>query len=238
MNNGFINIHRKILDNPIAKKPHWAWLWVYILLRANWKETEIIWNGELRKIEKGSFITGRNSLAKDIGIPPSTIEDILKYLETQHQIRQQKNNKYRVITVLNWEKYQNSDNKSDNQPTSSRHLADTDNNINKDNKDNKDTSEVPSQDIVSIIDSFKEVNQSAGKWYKNITQREAIKRLIKAQTLEKVIGVIKILPKTNTMPYIPTITTPLQLEEKWSQLESALIKKKNEQLSKQPLIII
>lgn len=137
MNNGFINIHRKILDNPISKKPHWAWLWVYLLLRANWEETEIIWNGQITKISKGSFITGRNSLAKDIGIPPSTVEDILKYLETQQQIRQQKNNKYRVITILNWEKYQKSDIKSDNKATTSRQLADTDNNINKNNNINK-----------------------------------------------------------------------------------------------------
>lgn len=137
MNNGFINIHRKILDNPISKKPHWAWLWIYLLLRANWDDTSIIWNGELRKISKGSFVTGRNSLSKQTGIPASTIEDILKYLETQQQIRQEKNNKYRVITIVNWERYQKSDSKSNNKATTKQQLADTDNNINKDNKENK-----------------------------------------------------------------------------------------------------
>jgi hypothetical protein len=138
MNNGFINIHRKMLNNPISKKPAWAWLWIYLLLRANWSETEIIWNGKTQKISKGSLITGRNSLSIETGIPRSTIEDILKYLETQHQIRQQKNNKYRVITIVNWEKYQKPDIKSDNKATSSRHLADTDNNNNKNNKNKKE----------------------------------------------------------------------------------------------------
>lgn len=158
MNNGFINIHRKILDNPISKKPHWAWLWIYLLLRANWDDTSIIWNGELRKISKGSFVTGRNSLSKQTGIPASTIEDILKYLETQQQIRQEKNNKYRVITIVNWERYQKSDSKSNNKATTKQQLADTDNNINKDNKENKRAEasisyldSVPKEEIAILI---------------------------------------------------------------------------------------
>lgn len=90
------------------------------------------------------------------------------------------------------------------------------------------TSDVPSQDIVSVIDSFKEVNQAYKKWYGNITQRNAVERLIENQTLEKVLRVIKLLVQTNMIPYMPSITTPIQLEDKWSQLESALIRKKQE----------
>jgi phage replication O-like protein O len=101
----------------------------------------------------------------------------------------------------------------------------------------KETSDVPSPDIVSVIDSFKEVNQSYGKWYGNTTQRDAIARLIKTQTLEKVLSVIRILPQTNKIPYITTITTPLQLEEKWSTLESQLIKKKMESIKSKPNVI-
>lgn len=99
------------------------------------------------------------------------------------------------------------------------------------------TSDVPSQDIVSVIDSFKEINQAFSKWYKNTTQRESITRLIKNQSLEKVLKVIKLLPQTNVIPYMPTITTPVQLEDKWSQLESALIKKKNEMEVKKSNVI-
>ena len=44
-----------------------------------------------------------------------------------------------------------------------------------------------------------------------------------AEKLSKVIG---LLPKTNKMAYMPTITTPVQLEDKWASLESNLIKKK------------
>jgi len=238
MNNGYINIHRKILDNPISKKPHWAWLWVYLLLRANWEEKEIIWNSKKLKLGKGSFVTGRLSLAKETGIPASTIERVLNYLESEHQIEQQKNNKYRVITIVNWDKYQMMDNKKNSQRTTSGQLADTDKNINNIKNIKKHTCDVPSQDIILVIDSFKDINQAFGRWYSNTTQREAIARLIKNQTLEKVLKVLELIPKTNTMAYLPTITTPVQLEEKWSQLEAGLRRKKDEVLSKKPIVHI
>jgi DNA-binding MarR family transcriptional regulator len=106
-------------------------------------------------------------------------------------------------------------------------ISNTDNPTNTDKKVIHN-SDVPSQEIVSIIDSFKEVNQSAGKWYGNTTQRDAIKRLITTHSLERVLKVIKLLKQTNLIPYMPSIATPVQLEDKWSQLETALIRKKNE----------
>ena len=38
---GFIHLHRKILDNPLFKDKPAAWfkIWIYILLRANWRES-------------------------------------------------------------------------------------------------------------------------------------------------------------------------------------------------------
>lgn len=125
VNSGWILVHRKLLENPICKKPHWGWLWVVLLLKANHDGAEFIWNGELMKLEKGQFVTGRKTLSMETGIPESTIEDILKYLERQQQIRQQKTTKYRVITILNWEKYQNPDRKSNNRATTKQQQSDT-----------------------------------------------------------------------------------------------------------------
>jgi phage replication O-like protein O len=102
----------------------------------------------------------------------------------------------------------------------------------------KEICEHSSQDVVDVINAFNLVNPSYGKWYENKTQREAIKRLITTQTLNKLLKVIQLLTKTNKLPYFPTITTPLQLEDKWAQLESALSKKKNELQDKKPKIII
>lgn len=78
--------------------------------------------------------------------------------------------------------------------------------------------------VVSLIDAFRSVNPSASKWFANTTQRAASSRLIETHGIDKVLRVVKIIPQTNRIRYLPTITTPLQLEDKWAQLESGLLK--------------
>jgi len=95
-------------------------------------------------------------------------------------------------------------------------------------KDTKETSDVPSQDIVDVIDSFKVVNPSYQKWFANTTQREAIMRMLKIHGKERLLKVIGFLPRSNLIPYIPKITSPLQLEDKWASLEAGLRTKKIE----------
>ncbi len=99
------------------------------------------------------------------------------------------------------------------------------------------TSQSDGEMIVKVIDSFSGINPSYGRWYGNKTQRAAIDRLLVLNGIEQVQKVIGILEKTNGLPYFPTITTPVQLEEKWAQLESALRRKKEELKSKQQIFI-
>lgn len=135
MDNGWIKLHRKLLENPIMKRPLWAWLWVVLLLKANHKETKMIWNNNIIIVKEGQFITGRKELSKTSGIPESTIEDILKYLENSLQIRQQKTTKYRLITIVNWKDYQ----KPDNKATTKQQQSDTNKNDNNEKNDKKNT---------------------------------------------------------------------------------------------------
>jgi len=104
---GFIFLHRKILENPIAQNPTIAWLWITLLLLANHQNHKIIWNKEEITIKRGQLLTGRKQLSQQTGIPETTIERHLDYLaKNGHQIEQQKTNKFRIITILNWDTYQ------------------------------------------------------------------------------------------------------------------------------------
>lgn len=85
--------------------------------------------------------------------------------------------------------------------------------------------------IVALIDSFEGVNPAYKKWYARLSQRAACSRLIEIHGLERVQRVIKMLPVSNETPYFPSITSPIQLEDKWAQLESAWKKKRAEQLT-------
>lgn len=99
---------------------------------------------------------------------------------------------------------------------------------NKENTKEIILAEQSSADIVKVIDSFKVVNPAFKKWYGNKTQRASIQSLIESHGLAKVLSVISILPKTNGISYVTTITTPQQLEDRWATLEAQLRKMKNE----------
>lgn len=106
---------------------------------------------------------------------------------------------------------------------------DLDSNLDLDSK-----GEETSQEIPELIKSFESINPVAKNWYGNNTQRKACQDLIDTYSFQRVKDVIeKTLPKTNNLQYFPSITTPLQLRDKWSSLESAVIKHQSEKLSKQ-----
>ncbi len=106
MHEGWIMLHRKLLENPIVRKSKYCHLWVVLLLKASHSQTDFIWNNRRVYLQPGQFVTGRKKLSKETGIPESTVERILKYLESEQQIEQQTFNKNRIITIKNWKNYQ------------------------------------------------------------------------------------------------------------------------------------
>ena len=82
-----------------------------------------------------------------------------------------------------------------------------------------------------IIKSFESVNPNCKRFYNNPPQRGACDRLIEQYGLERVLKVVAFLPKSNTVSYLPTITTPVQLEEKWVALESGVLKQRSKTIS-------
>lgn len=135
--NGWIKLHRQILENPIAQKPCYLALWVYLLIKANHKSKDFIWNGKRQTCKRGQVLTGRNEIARETGIKAGTVENILKYLEIEQQIEQQKTSKHRLITVINYNQYQSVEQEieqqSDNRVTTDEQQNDT----TKNDKNNK-----------------------------------------------------------------------------------------------------
>jgi phage replication O-like protein O len=83
------------------------------------------------------------------------------------------------------------------------------------------------EDIVLIIDTFKKMNPVCGRFYGNKTQRSACEDLITFYGVDRVVSIIEnVLPLTNKRKFFPTITTPLQLRDKFVSLESAIIREK------------
>ena len=103
---GYVKLSRRLLSNPIFKKPAYLSVWLYLLLNAQHEESSFIWNNKKQILGVGQLLTGIKVIAKKTGIAQSSVYRILKYLENEKQIEQQKTTKFTVITVLNWGKYQ------------------------------------------------------------------------------------------------------------------------------------
>jgi hypothetical protein len=144
---GWIKLHRKILDNPISHKPEYAWLWTTLLLLANHDDNKFIFNGNEEIVKRGQILTGREKLSSQTGIKPTNIENILKYLEKCGQIGQQKTNKFRLITVIKYNEYQDIGQQSDNKVTTNRQQSDTNKNVKNDKNVKKST---PSSQFTSL----------------------------------------------------------------------------------------
>jgi hypothetical protein len=106
MKTGWISVHRKLLDTGLSRKPPYFSVWMHILLMANHKEHRFIWNNEEVTLLPGQLLTGLDALSKKSGVPRSTVRRILTFLENEKQIETQITNKFRIITILNWQKYQ------------------------------------------------------------------------------------------------------------------------------------
>jgi len=96
------------------------------------------------------------------------------------------------------------------------------------NSNLNERSEETSQ-VNPLIELFKEVNPSNSKLFANKTQRGSAERMLKTHGLQKLSGLIKLLPQMNGDKYAPVITTPVQLEDKLGQLLAYGQRKQNNQ---------
>lgn len=102
---------------------------------------------------------------------------------------------------------------------------------------NSNTSEALASLAVEVIKLFESVNPACSKMYGNTTQRSSAKNLVDTYGFEEVSKVIAILPKTNKMQFMPSITTPHLLWLKYQQLKDRLSQKKEELQAKKVKII-
>ena len=193
-NNGWIKLHREILDNALFHNEKLLKVFIWCTLKATHEEHDQLVGRQIVRLLPGQFVTGRHRASEELRLKPSTAWDYLKVLETNNTISIKSDNKFSVITIVNWSLYQSkdgltdnktdnkTDNLSDNKSTTNRHKQEQKNDKNKEDKDiygdfsnvrlSKDEyeklintySEKTTKEFVEKLDAY---IASTGKKYKN-----------------------------------------------------------------------
>lgn len=114
MNEGYIKLYRKTLDNEWHDDPITMAVWFYCLMRANYKPAK--WHGEI--IQPGQFVTSLKNMSKDVGITVRQLRTAINHLKSTHQLTQQTTKSASLITIENWAVYQSAGEKATSQATS------------------------------------------------------------------------------------------------------------------------
>lgn len=118
---GFIKISRKMISWGWFKDVNTAHLFMYCLMRANYKDAE--WKGV--KVKRGSFITSLKHMSEETGLTLQQIRTALEHLVSTHEITKQSSFKNTVIIVNNYDKYQDGNTKSNNKSTKYQQSSNT-----------------------------------------------------------------------------------------------------------------
>ena len=110
---GYIKLHRKILDNGVFADAELLKVFVWCILKAN-TTPNVVYG---RKVDVGEFITGRITASEELYLKPSTIYKRLQKLKSQGYIDISSTTKNSLITVVNYKSYQ-----LDDKPRKKRNL--------------------------------------------------------------------------------------------------------------------
>lgn len=167
MKEGWVCFYRKITEWEWYSTPNMLHLFFHMIVSANHKDGK--WKGV--DIKRGQLATGRKALSAAIGVSEQSIRTCLARLERTGEITQKPTSKFSIITICNYDDYQEDKKQinqqlTSNQPATNQQLT-TNNNENnvtkKTNVEKKPRQDIPFLEIVSFL------NQKIGKNYRATT---------------------------------------------------------------------
>jgi hydroxymethylpyrimidine pyrophosphatase-like HAD family hydrolase len=106
---GWIKLHRGIFDHWIASDPDYLCVWLRMLTDANFEDKKHLFNGSLIEIKRGQIIFGLEAWSTKTGVTIAKLRRLIDMLEKDKMINRQKTNKFSLISILNYTRYQDDD---------------------------------------------------------------------------------------------------------------------------------
>lgn len=120
---GYAKLYRSLLTHPIFADPYLLKLFNYCLLKASYKQRDVILDNAVITLMPGEFIWGRIAASKELNentkpkykISESTWERKLSVLEKMQIVNRKVTNKYTIVKLVNWQVYQSEESQSEHQ---------------------------------------------------------------------------------------------------------------------------
>jgi uncharacterized phage protein (TIGR02220 family) len=187
MGNGWIKLHRQILEWEWYKDPVAYRLFTHLLLKANHQEQG--WQGII--VGRGQLVAGRVKLSQETGLTQQQIRTGLKRLKSTSEITIKTTNRFSIITIANWDIYQDEEMKATSKTASKRPSKQpTVNQQLTTNKNVKNVKNVKKDIYVRFIKFFNEVTKSKFKGSQKVRDKFNT-RLKEGWTLKEIGKAVK-----------------------------------------------
>lgn len=123
MASDWVKVHRSLMDSAVWSDEWLVKLWMWCLLKANFKPS--VFKGMM--IERGQFATGQHTGADELGVSPTRWYRGMTTLEKLGNISIKANSRFSIVTVCKYDSYQGNGKQeriADELPMNSQRIAD------------------------------------------------------------------------------------------------------------------
>jgi len=208
----YIKLDRHILEWGWYQDANTTRLFIHLLLKANIKDKE--WMGN--KIQRGDLATSYSNLAKELDMSIQNVRTALEHLKLTSEVTIKSHNKYTIITISNYDKYQCDNTQANKQVTNNQQTTNKQLTTTKEYKEYKNDKNVKNNNTSEFDLFWNEYPKKTSK----ADAKKAFDKAIKKTDINQIIEAIRIQKRSEQWQkengqFIPYPATWLN-KEKWS----------------------
>ena len=103
---GWLKLYRSILDSAVFQDAEILKVWIWLLCNVAFEQHDTICYGKVIHLKPGQIATGRKKIAQCTDLNENKVYRALNALKSLGNIEIKATNRYSIITIVNWDKYQ------------------------------------------------------------------------------------------------------------------------------------
>lgn len=156
---GYVKLWRRSLRSDVWQNPKVWRVWCWMLMKATHKQIIQMVGYQPVDLNPGEFVFGRKNCSKETKVSENAVRTCLQALKLTNRITIKSSTKFSVVSIINWEQYQDEDvirvkknHHQKNQPATSKppasHHKQTHNHNNNTNRESTSVDSLPAPELV------------------------------------------------------------------------------------------